>query len=80
LYRPHIFATNLVSSATVEKKSTKAETSSFERVMSEKERESMAMDDMFRKAKRLEGSDDEGVPGESTTGNTDGGFNDDDWD
>jgi hypothetical protein len=51
--------------------------SSFQRIMSDKERESQAMDEMFEKAKRLDVDDEvEGIP---KVGNTDVGFDDGDW-
>jgi hypothetical protein len=47
-------------------------------VASEKERESLAMEEMFTKAKTMDLSDEdiEGIP---KTGNTDAGYDDDDW-
>ena len=58
---------------------TKGAGSSFARVMSEKERENLAMEEMFSKAKKLDLGDEEieGIPKE---GNTDGGFAEEDWD
>ena len=47
--------------------------------MTQKEREALAREEMFQKAKRLEGSDDEKIEGVNVAGNIDGGFNDDDW-
>lgn len=72
---------NEVSSAPVDKKAAlkKGDGSSFARVMSEKERESMAMEEMFSKAKKLDVSDEE-IEGIPKRGNTDGGFADEDWD
>lgn len=52
--------------------------SSFQRIMSDKEKESQAMDEMFEKAKRLDVDDDE-VEGIPKKGNTDVGFDEDDW-
>ena len=57
----------------------KVETSSFVKLMTQKEREALARGEMFQKAKRLEGSDDEKIEGVNVAGNIDGGFNDDDW-
>ena len=69
----------LVSSATSEKKATiKGTGSSYSRVLSEKEKESLAMEEMFSKAKKLDVSDDE-IEGIPKTGNTDAGYDDDDW-
>jgi len=47
--------------------------------MNEKERENLAMEEMFSKAKKLDLGDEEieGIPKE---GNTDGGFAEEDWD
>lgn len=48
--------------------------------MSEKEKESLAMEEMFHKAKKLDISDDEEeIEGVSKAGNTDAGYDDDDW-
>lgn len=52
--------------------------SSYTRVRSEKERESQAMEEMFSKAKKLDQSDDE-IEGIPKKGNTDAGYDDDDW-
>jgi hypothetical protein len=70
-----------VSSAPSEKKATtkKEGGSSFNRVMSEKERETQAMEEMFSKAKRLDLGEDE-IEGLPKGGNTDGGFVEEDWD
>jgi hypothetical protein len=77
---PHLtFLLTLVSSAPSEKKATlKGTESSYSRVLSEKERESLAMEEMFDKAKRLDVDDDE-IEGIPKTGNTDVGYDDDDW-
>lgn len=56
----------------------KTQGSSFQRIMSDKEKESQAMDEMFEKAKRLDVDDDE-IEGIPKKGNTDVGFDDDDW-
>jgi hypothetical protein len=58
---------------------TKAGGSSYQRVLGEREKESLAMENMFSKAKRLDLSDEE-IEGIPKTGNTDAGYNDDDWD
>jgi hypothetical protein len=70
-----------VSMAPAEKKAATTSTgSSYQRVMSEKEKEKAAMEEMFSKAKRLDVShDDEPVEGIPKTGNTDAGYDDDDW-
>jgi len=52
--------------------------SSYQRVLSEKEKEELAMKEMFDKAKRLD-FDDEDIEGIPKRGNTDAGFDDDDW-
>jgi hypothetical protein len=52
--------------------------STFTRVMSEKEKQEQAMEEMFSKAKRVD-FEDEPVEGIARAGNTDGGFDDDDW-
>jgi len=72
---------NEVSSAPVDKKPAlkKGDGSSFARVRSEKDRENMAMEEMFSKAKKLDVSDEE-IEGIPKMGNTDGGFADEDWD
>jgi len=68
-----------LSQAPSEKKATPKKTgSSFQRVMTEKEREEQAMQEMFSKAKKLDVSDEE-IEGIPKTGNTDAGFDDDDW-
>jgi hypothetical protein len=54
--------------------------SSYQRVMSEKDKEKAAMEEMFVKAKRLDiGDEEEPIEGIPTSGNTDVGFDDDDW-
>ena len=70
-----------VSMAPSEKKATTTSAgSSYQRVMSEKEKEKAAMEEMFSKAKRLDvNHDDEPVEGIPKTGNTDAGYDDDDW-
>jgi hypothetical protein len=70
-----------VSMAPAEKKiATKSAGSSYQRVMSEKEKEKAAMEEMFSKAKRLDvNNDDEPIEGIPKTGNTDAGYDDDDW-
>lgn len=68
-----------MSEAPVEKSTTKRTgESSFQRILGAKEKEAQAMDEMFNKAKRLDFSDDE-IEGIPKTGNTDAGFDDDDW-
>lgn len=68
----------LVSQAPVEKKKTVIKGSSYQRILSEKEKEELAMKEMFDKAKRLD-FDDEDIEGIPKRGNTDAGFDDDDW-
>jgi hypothetical protein len=69
----------LVSAAPTEKKTpVKTGGTSFTRIMSEKEKREAAMEEMFSKAKRLD-FEDEQVEGIPRTGNTDAGYNDDDW-
>lgn len=68
----------LVSQAPVEKKKTVLKGSSYQRILSEKEKEELAMKEMFDKAKRLD-FDDEDIEGIPKRGNTDAGFDDDDW-
>ena len=68
-----------VSSAPSEKKARiKGTGSSYSRVLSERERESLAMEEMFSKAKKLDVNDNE-IEGIPNTGNTDAGYDDDDW-
>jgi len=50
----------------------------FTRHQTDREKQHAAIEEMFSKAKRLD-FEDEDVVGISRTGNTDGGFNDDDW-
>jgi hypothetical protein len=69
---------SIVSQAPVEKKKTAVKGSSYQRVLSEKEKEELAMKEMFDKAKRLD-FDDEDIEGIPKRGNTDAGFDDDDW-
>jgi hypothetical protein len=69
---------SIVSQAPVEKKKTVVKGSSYQRVLSEKEKEELAMKEMFDKAKRLD-FDDEDIEGIPKRGNTDAGFDDDDW-
>ena len=68
----------LVSQAPVEKNKTVIKGSSYQRILSEKEKEELAMKEMFDKAKRLD-FDDEDIEGIPKRGNTDAGFDDDDW-
>ena len=71
-----------MSSAQLDNKKTisKGGGSSYTRIMSEKEKESLAMEEMFHKAKKLDISDDEEeIEGVSKAGNTDAGYDDDDW-
>lgn len=77
LYLP-IAGLSIVSQAPVEKKKTAVKGSSYQRVLSEKEKEELAMKEMFDKAKRLD-FDDEDIEGIPKRGNTDAGFDDDDW-
>jgi hypothetical protein len=69
-----------VSQAPAEKRSAVKSSggSSFQRVLSEKEKEMLAREEMFKKAKKLDLSDEE-IEGIPKTGNTDAGFDDDDW-
>lgn len=69
-----------VSQAPTEKKTSvkSGGVSSFQRVLSEKEKEMLAREEMFQKAKKLDLSDEE-IEGIPKTGNTDAGFDDDDW-
>ena len=74
-----IFPIEIVSSAPSERKTiVKDSGSSYQRVLSEKEKESLAMEEMFNKAKKLNLGDEEmeGIP---KAGNTDAGYDDDDW-
>jgi hypothetical protein len=68
----------VVSQAPVEKKKTVIKGSSYLRILSEKEKEELATKEMFDKAKRLD-FDDEDIEGIPKRGNTDAGFDDDDW-
>ena len=52
--------------------------SRYQRMLSDKEKEQAAIEDMFSKAKRLN-DEDEPIAGIPTTGNTDAGYDDDDW-
>ena len=69
-----------VSSAPSERKTTllKGKGSSYTRILSEKEKETLAMEEMFFKAKKLDLSDEE-IDGIPKAGNRDAGFDDDDW-
>ena len=73
------FPVEIVSSAPSERKTIVKDSGSiYQRVLSEKEKQSQAMDEMFSKAKKLNVSDEEmeGIP---KVGNRDAGYDDDDW-
>lgn len=78
--RTLVMLLTVVSMAPTEKKTVaRPGGSSYQRVKSEKEKEKAAMEEMFSKAKRLDVHDDEPIEGIPKTGNTDAGYDDDDW-